>query len=699
MTDDLTTLLRDAGREPTVDVDVDAIHGRGRRRAVGRRVAIGAGALAVLGVLGVGVVNLLDAPEAPIVDQAPGDGTPVDEDAAPAVTAATVTPFEVATAGVDVGLLEWVGGDSFAGQRHRVDGTSTDFGIAGVGPVLADPVVSRDGTVWVTRANGDLLRSTGGGGFEVPYAAEGDLALLPLAAGPTPDSILARQVVLRGDARANPAALFVVDASGAVRQREGFDFDTVVGDGTIVAAAADGDALALLVQEDGGVRAELLLPGVDGSTEVLADAPVDERPRLVGGAVGIVGDAVLAVEQTTDGPWRLHLTSGPGGGAMTIPGTGDGIGVTGMSVLPEAGLALLDRRTDDFDNPALEPVVVDLVALAAGDGDAMSLLDRPGLGSLIEVADPTARSTDCSLDGSNAPPTEGDHVWFACFAGVGTLDPFPFMRVAIDDIPRGDLDSVFAEAVQAFLDGPPEESVAIGVSPLAPVGEVELAAIRTDELPRVTVEVRSAGDLGIPTGASDGWAFRVALAAALLQFDEVDEVVVVTDGRCGDWEGAASGDPDVCIVWTDDDMPWNQPGLVPDVVEVDLEDGRHAVYLHGIDTDARTLTFDVVQWLTGEEARAAWEEESGEPDGPPNDYLIRNENGLLRTLWVAADVDVQLVRLQGTGSADLKPGTWAELPDYLADGLAGDGGSLWYAPFWLTVDGGVITAIEEQYVP
>ncbi|HVL99839.1 MAG TPA: hypothetical protein VM324_11165 [Egibacteraceae bacterium] len=36
--------------------------------------------------------------------------------------------------------------------------------------------------------------------------------------------------------------------------------------------------------------------------------------------------------------------------------------------------------------------------------------------------------------------------------------------------------------------------------------------------------------------------------------------------------------------------------------EATLEDGRHAVYLHGIEVDARTLTVDVIRFLTGQAA-------------------------------------------------------------------------------------------------
>lgn len=127
---------------------------------------------------------------------------------------------------------------------------------------------------------------------------------------------------------------------------------------------------------------------------------------------------------------------------------------------------------------------------------------------------------------------------------------------------------------------------------------------------------------------------------------------------------------------------------------VDLDDGRHPAYLTSVDVAGRTLTFDVIQFLTGDEATTAYQAETGETDTPPNDYFIVNENPKLRTAPVSAGVTVQLVRLADDGDADLDAGTWDELSTYLAQP-----GIQEFSPFWLTVSGGEITAIEEQYLP
>jgi hypothetical protein len=130
-----------------------------------------------------------------------------------------------------------------------------------------------------------------------------------------------------------------------------------------------------------------------------------------------------------------------------------------------------------------------------------------------------------------------------------------------------------------------------------------------------------------------------------------------------------------------------------------LEDGRPASYLHGLDTNARTITIDVVQFLTGQAATEAYRHDHpDDPDGPPNDYYIVNANPRLRTLPVASHVEVQLVRLHEGGGTDLDPGTWEELPTYL-DAYPTEDARLSWNPFWITVHSGEVTAIEEQYIP
>lgn len=132
-----------------------------------------------------------------------------------------------------------------------------------------------------------------------------------------------------------------------------------------------------------------------------------------------------------------------------------------------------------------------------------------------------------------------------------------------------------------------------------------------------------------------------------------------------------------------------------------LEDGRHPVFLAELDGEARTVTVDLIQFLTGQEAADAYAEDvPDDPDpGPPNDYWIRNESTELRTLPIAEDVTVSVIRLGEASSAEGEPWTLEGLPDHLAEQVGAPDGQLGWSPWWLTVEDGVVVAIEEQYLP
>ena len=162
------------------------------------------------------------------------------------------------------------------------------------------------------------------------------------------------------------------------------------------------------------------------------------------------------------------------------------------------------------------------------------------------------------------------------------------------------------------------------------------------------------------------------------------------------------GEHDVFYEW----LQLGPPGQVPPEDEgaaagggTDLDDGRHPVLLHAADLPGRTLTVDVIQFLTGQAAIDAYQaDHPDDPDGPPNDYYILNVNPRLRTLPVAAEVEVALVMLHLGEGAELKPSSWERLLDDLADEPS-DHDLISYNPFWLTLDSGVVTRIEEQYLP
>jgi hypothetical protein len=124
-----------------------------------------------------------------------------------------------------------------------------------------------------------------------------------------------------------------------------------------------------------------------------------------------------------------------------------------------------------------------------------------------------------------------------------------------------------------------------------------------------------------------------------------------------------------------------------------LADGRHPVYLKTVDPDRQTITFDLIQFFTGEAATKAAAED-GKESPPPNDYYIRNVNSRLRTLPVAADapITVNVLAAQSTGSSTKDVSvTLAKLASYFPNSGT--------TPFWITVSQGQVTKIAQQFLP
>lgn len=120
--------------------------------------------------------------------------------------------------------------------------------------------------------------------------------------------------------------------------------------------------------------------------------------------------------------------------------------------------------------------------------------------------------------------------------------------------------------------------------------------------------------------------------------------------------------------------------------------GTYAATVESVDAAAQTVSFDVVQWLVGQDAVDAYHQDHpDDPEGPPNDYYVVNVNQTVRTAPIGDDATVALVRLHDDGNADVGPGTVDELPSYL--------GVTSMRIWWLTFDDGQISGICEQYTP
>jgi hypothetical protein len=99
------------------------------------------------------------------------------------------------------------------------------------------------------------------------------------------------------------------------------------------------------------------------------------------------------------------------------------------------------------------------------------------------------------------------------------------------------------------------------------------------------------------------------------------------------------------------------------------------------------LRFDVVQWLSGEDADEASFRETGDDSGAPNDYFIVNESEEVRVSRVAGDAKIYVLRADGYAGT-LHAVSLEDVPTDEPE-----------RTFWLTFSDGSITEICQQYRP
>jgi hypothetical protein len=127
-----------------------------------------------------------------------------------------------------------------------------------------------------------------------------------------------------------------------------------------------------------------------------------------------------------------------------------------------------------------------------------------------------------------------------------------------------------------------------------------------------------------------------------------------------------------------------------------LADGRHPVFFTGFDVAGSTVEFDLVQYLTGDEAHAYAEAHEDEYGDDYYDQYVVNENPRLRTLPVAGDVEITVLQTaESTNSPHAI--TFRELPGYVGPDQGFATPHLGANVFWLTVRDGSVVAIDEQY--
>lgn len=181
----------------------------------------------------------------------------------------------------------------------------------------------------------------------------------------------------------------------------------------------------------------------------------------------------------------------------------------------------------------------------------------------------------------------------------------------------------------------------------------------------------------------------------------VGGMLLANAGRDGGDRATASpsrpaGSPSASTSDSPSPSPTPEPSTRPTASPV-LDDGRHFVFvkeLPGAPPDR--MTFDLAEFLTGDAAAEA-ATEHGDESPPPNDYYIVNDNPRLRTLAIAPDAELRILDWADCCSSFVV-GDLGLLADALAHGDP-TGTYRPSSPFWITVSGGAIVTIEEQYLP
>lgn len=209
-------------------------------------------------------------------------------------------------------------------------------------------------------------------------------------------------------------------------------------------------------------------------------------------------------------------------------------------------------------------------------------------------------------------------------------------------------------------------------------------------------EFPATSDTEIYLGVWDRWGTSPA-GGAVGKVEGYQVIVITQDpSRCPSAPEFRNGVPVTHVIGPISD--WAGSTLVPDLTDCgqrpngsspavfDSSGGTYAAQAVAVE-DANQLRFDIVQWLSGEDANQAYLRETGDDSGAPNDYFIVNESNQDRAARVADDAAVYVLRADGYASS-LHAVSLRDVPTDEPE-----------RTFWLTFADGSITEICQQYRP
>lgn len=339
-------------------------------------------------------------------------------------------------------------------------------------------------------------------------------------------------------------------------------------------------------------------------------------------------------------------------------------------------------------------LVAGLLASACGSQDTISTSSEPSIVVTTSPPATTASSTTSTMpdtstsvasSSTTVPGSQPAQVFFATGDGSDCAAVTGFDRL----IPATDQ---VAAALSLLVAGPNMEEVAMGASSFFSAESEGVLRAMSQVNGELVVDFRDMRGLLSNASTSCGSESLLAqLNATVFQFEEVERVRYEIDGSCdvfSNWlqrecrEYTRSGAEPVTLSTNERALG---SGCTPGTEQ--LPDGRWFGF--AVDANGDELVFDLACWFSGTAAADAATED-GEESPPPNDYHIRNQSDVLRTLAVAESTSVTWLP---TGDpADATTGSYAQ---WVAERPSRE-----YLPgVWLEVDGGEVTMIDEQYVP
>lgn len=198
-----------------------------------------------------------------------------------------------------------------------------------------------------------------------------------------------------------------------------------------------------------------------------------------------------------------------------------------------------------------------------------------------------------------------------------------------------------------------------------------------------------------PSDTDDSLAtfFVVDLATGTSTSFTTEGAAATLVGPDADWTAAAL---------TPTGAPFDAVPLLSDDRVTELDDGRYISLIDHVFTEGYRggpeIHFDLGVWFAGPEAGHFAEIDGKEPGG---DYYIRNQDPTVLVREVSPNVEISSVWIDNDGTEGFEPVdiSFAELVDALDGDSTGSELNMRNGPWWITIEEGVVVAIDEQYVP